>query len=123
MVDIPYRSLVGSLMYLAVCTRPDLSMAVSALSRCSQNPQMVHWEAAKRVLRYFKGTAGEGLGYSPGEEIEIWGYSDASYGSDEETKLRAVGLSHFQNSERGATKRNKCGRHCDVHSTQLFTLE
>ena len=86
MVDIPYRSLVGSLMYLAVCTRPDLSMAVSALSRYSQNPQMAHWEAAKRVLRYVKGTVGEGLGYSPGEEIAIWGYSDASYGSDEETK-------------------------------------
>ena len=50
-------------MYLAVCTRPDLSMAVSALSQYSQNPQMVHWEAAKRVLRYVKGTAGEGLGY------------------------------------------------------------
>ena len=65
MVDIPYRSLVGSLMYFAVCTRPDLSMAVSALSRYSLNPQMVHWEAAKRVLRYVKGTAGEGLGYSP----------------------------------------------------------
>ena len=34
MVDVPYRSLVGSSMYLAVCTRPDLSMALSSLSRC-----------------------------------------------------------------------------------------
>ena len=38
------------------------------------------------MLRYVKGTSGEGLGYSPGEEIAVWGYSDASYGSDEETK-------------------------------------
>ena len=42
MVDVPYRSLVGSLMYLAVCTRPHLSMAVSSLSRYSQNPKMEH---------------------------------------------------------------------------------
>ena len=42
MGDIPYRSVVGSLMYLAVCTRPDLSMAVSALSRYCQEPQPEH---------------------------------------------------------------------------------
>ena len=65
MVDIPYRSLVGSLMYLAVCTRPDLSMAVSSLSWYSQNPTMEDWEAAKRVLQYIKGTIGEGLAFSP----------------------------------------------------------
>ena len=73
MVDIPYRTVVGSLMYLAVCTRPDLSMAVSALSRYCQAPQPEHWEAAKRVLRYVKGTIGEGLGYSPREDLAIWG--------------------------------------------------
>lgn len=42
MVDIPYRSLVGSLMYLVVCTRPDLAMAVSSLSRYCQNLMMEH---------------------------------------------------------------------------------
>ena len=86
MDDIPYRSVVGSLMYLAVCTRPDLSMAVSALSKYCQAPQPQHWEAAKSVLRYVKGTAREGLGYSLGEDLALWGYSDASYGSDQETK-------------------------------------
>ena len=82
MAGIPYRSVVGSLMYLAVCTRPDLSIAVSALSSYCQAPQPEHWEAEKRVLRYVQGTAGEGLGYSPGEDLAVWGYSDASYGSD-----------------------------------------
>ena len=38
------------------------------------------------MLRYVKGTAGEGLGYSPREDLAVWGYSDASYGSDQETK-------------------------------------
>ena len=51
MAGIPYRSAVGSLMYLAVCTRPDLAMAVSALSSYCQSPQPEHWEDVKRVLR------------------------------------------------------------------------
>ena len=42
MADIPYRSVVGSLIYLAVCTRPDLSMVVSALGRYCQAPQPKH---------------------------------------------------------------------------------
>lgn len=67
MSDIPYQSLVGSLMYLAVCTRPDLA-AVSLLNWYSQNP-MEHWEVAKRVLRYIKGTVSEGLAYNLGEEV------------------------------------------------------
>lgn len=75
MADVPYRSLVGSLMYLAVYTRPDLtdlSMAISALSRfCQKNPQPVNWKAAKRVLRYVKGTVGDGLGYSLGEDLAV----------------------------------------------------
>ena len=92
MAEVPYRSLVGSMMYLAVCTRPDLAMAVSTLSRYCQNPKMEHWEAAKRVLRYIKGTVGEGLAYSPGEEVAVWGYSDASYGSDDKTKRGRSGF-------------------------------
>ena len=67
-------------------------MAVSSLSRYSQNPRMEHWEAAKRVLRYLKGTVGEGIAYSPGEEIAVWGYSDASDGSDNKTKRGRSGF-------------------------------
>ena len=89
---IPYRSLVGSLMYLAVCTRPDLAMGVSTLSRFCQDPGMLHWEAAKRLLRYVKGSAGDGLLYGKGEEVGLWGYSDASYGSDPETKRGRSGF-------------------------------
>ena len=58
-------------MYLAISTRPDLSMAISALSRFCHNPQADHWEAAKMVLRYIKGTVWEGLGYSLGEDLAV----------------------------------------------------
>ena len=52
----PYRELIGSLMFLMTQTRPDLSYAMSALSRYLHNFDESHWKAAKRVLRYIKGT-------------------------------------------------------------------
>ena len=44
MVDIPYRSAIGSVMYLATCARPDIAAAVSKLSKFSQNLEVAHWE-------------------------------------------------------------------------------
>ncbi len=49
-----YQSAIGSLMYLSVGTRPDITYAVSSLSRYSTKE---HWSAVKRVLKYLKGTA------------------------------------------------------------------
>ena len=85
MAEFPYRSVVGSLMYLAVCTRPDICQAVSELSRFNNNPGRVHWEGAKRVLRYLKGSAGVGLLYTGGESADLWGYVDASHASCPDT--------------------------------------
>ena len=56
-ISLPYRSLVGSLMYLYQATRPDISFAVNILSRFSNCYQQEHWNAGKRVLRYLRGTA------------------------------------------------------------------
>ena len=85
MENIPYRSAIGSLMYLATCTRPDLAAAVSEHSKFSQNPGIAHWEGVKRVLRYVSGTVGDGLLYKRGAQIEVWGYSDAGHAGDYET--------------------------------------
>ncbi|KAI5116503.1 hypothetical protein M0805_000605 [Coniferiporia weirii] len=51
----PYSQLVSSLMYLAICTRPDIAYAVGVLGRFSSNPGQAHWRAAKHLLRYLKG--------------------------------------------------------------------
>lgn len=51
-----YRNLIGCLMYIAVCTRPDIAHAVSMLSQFNDCYSEAHWKAAKRVLRYLKGT-------------------------------------------------------------------
>lgn len=54
--DVPYGELIGSLMYLSVGTRPDISFSVSKLSKYLDNPSNEHWLLAKRILRYLKGT-------------------------------------------------------------------
>ena len=61
MTHVPYASAVGSLMYAMVCTRPNLSQAVSMVSRYMHDPGQGHWEAVKWTLRYIKGTIDVGL--------------------------------------------------------------
>jgi len=56
MQEKPYKELVGSLIYLANATRPDIAFISNVLSRYYSNPQQKHWIAAKRVIRYLKET-------------------------------------------------------------------
>ena len=79
MAAIPYRSAIGSLMYLAICTRPDISAAVSCLSPFNHNPGMAHWEGVQHVLRYLQGTSGEGICFKKGVSTALWGYCDSSH--------------------------------------------
>ena len=60
---VPYESVVGSLMYAMVCTRPDIAHAVGVLSRFMSNPGKEHWTAVKQVFRYLRGTSDYGLCY------------------------------------------------------------
>ena len=53
---IMYASVVGSLMYAQICTRPYISFAVGMLGKYQSNPRLDHWKAAKKVLRYLQGT-------------------------------------------------------------------
>jgi hypothetical protein len=76
MKNAPYREAIGSLMYAAVATRPDIAFAVSYLSQFLDNPGDAHWEAAKRVLRYLSGTKTYQLTYG-GERHDLEGYTDA----------------------------------------------
>jgi transposase InsO family protein len=82
MKKTPYREAIGSLMYASVATRPDITYAVSALSRFLDNPGSIHWEAAKRVLRYLSGTKDFTLTYGE-EHHDLTGYTDADGASHE----------------------------------------
>lgn len=96
----PYRELVGSLMYLTTCTRPDLAFSVGQLSRYVQNPTQQHIGAAKRVLRYLVGTKTQGIVYTrekPTEkkpELIIDGYCDSDWGNDPDTRKSITGFVH-----------------------------
>ncbi|KAF5383863.1 hypothetical protein D9615_003633 [Tricholomella constricta] len=76
MRDIPYHEAVGSLMYAALGTRPDIAFAVQTVSRFSTKPGPAHWEAVKRIFRYLKGTKDLWLVYG-GNSKELLGYADA----------------------------------------------
>ena len=67
-----YRQLVGILIYLTT-TIPDISYVVGILSRFMHKPCEGHWSAAKRVLRYLKGTQDFGLKYTKEEDIRLNG--------------------------------------------------
>ena len=71
-----YRSLIGSLLYLT-STRPDIVFAVNYLSRFMQNPSQTHHIAAKRVLRYLKGTLDFGVYYKRSTDANLLGYTDS----------------------------------------------
>jgi Reverse transcriptase (RNA-dependent DNA polymerase) len=90
---VPYREAIGSLLYLAVQTRPDISVAVSVLSKHVQEPKPCHWEGVKRVFRYLKGTGSHGLCYAATEQnhaLKI--YCDADWATDPEDRHSRSGV-------------------------------
>ncbi|CAI7922340.1 unnamed protein product [Closterium sp. NIES-54] len=80
----PYPELVGCLMYLMICTRPDLAYPLSILARyvAPGRHQPEHWEAAKRVLRYLCSTSGMGLVLGGRGPVVLTGHADASWVDD-----------------------------------------
>jgi hypothetical protein len=82
-----YQSIVGSLMYAMLCTRPDLAYAISQLSQFNAKPTSKHEAAAKRVLRYLKGTTDLGITYEKDKNgLSLEGYSDADWEANEDRK-------------------------------------
>jgi hypothetical protein len=79
LAKLPYRRLVGLLMYLAIATRPDVALAIQKLSQFMNCYREIHWNAAKRVVRYLKGTRTLQLRLGGREPANLLGFSDASY--------------------------------------------
>src|ERR1043165_4845071 len=78
----PYASAIGSIMYAMVCTRPDVSFALSACSTYQSDPGLVHWAAVKNILKYLRRTKELFLVYGGDEELLAKGYTDASFMTD-----------------------------------------
>ena len=83
MAKVPYASAVGSLMYCMVCTRPDISQALSVVCRYMHNPGKGHWQAVKWILRYILGTVDVGLVFEQDKMNHCAvGYVDSDYAGD-----------------------------------------
>ncbi|KAG6478457.1 hypothetical protein ZIOFF_061900 [Zingiber officinale] len=92
---IRFKSLVGSLRYLT-CTRPDILYEVGLVSRFMEEPKETHWKAAKRILRYVRGTMNHGLFYSHSNNSQLVGYSDIDWGGDcDDQRIEALPALHF----------------------------
>ena len=99
-----FRQIIGSLMYLMIGIRPDLAAAVSITSQFAANPTEKHLSAAKRILRYLKGTSGHALHLglqTPGDQepspphLHLYGYSDANCGNDIDSRKSTSGYIFF----------------------------
>ena len=90
-VDITlYLSIVGSLMFAALGTRPDISYSVTALSRYNVRPLQMHLTAAKRVLRYLKTTMGKKLHFPVDSKTTLHGLTDSDWAGRTSTR-KSVG--------------------------------
>ncbi|CAI7812770.1 unnamed protein product [Closterium sp. NIES-54] len=89
----PYPELVGCLMYLMTCTRPDLAYPLSILARyvAPGRHRPEHMDAAKRVLRYLCSTSGMGLVLGGRRPVVLKGHADASWADDQATQQSSQG--------------------------------
>jgi hypothetical protein len=93
MKSVPYINAVGSLMYLAVSTRPDIAYSVGVLCRFNANPGVAHWKAVKHLFRYLQGTLDVKLTYSPSSSPELFtSYTDADHGGNPDNGRSTTGF-------------------------------
>lgn len=90
MEEKPYRELIGCLMYLSHMTRPDICFPVCLLSRFNHNPGEKHWTAAKRILRYLKGTKDKKLTFIK-DTLDLVGYCDSDHAGNMDDRRSTSG--------------------------------
>lgn len=90
--NVPYRQIIGSLMYLTVSTRPDIAFIVGKLCQHLDNPSFDHWYAAKRVLAYLKATSDHGIVYYGASDPILRVFTDADYAMCVDTRKSTSGV-------------------------------
>ena len=87
---VPYASTVGSLMYVMLCTRPDICYAVGMINRYQSNPGSKHWIVVKHILKYLKRTRDYVLIYGS-EDLTPIGYINSDFQSDKDSRKSTSG--------------------------------
>ena len=85
MVGKLYRELVSMLSWLALGSCPDITFTMGMLTHFDHNPGCAHWEAAKCVLHYLKGTRGWHLTLG-GNQLEVSAYTEADWGNNHDDR-------------------------------------
>ncbi|XP_070013459.1 secreted RxLR effector protein 161-like [Nicotiana sylvestris] len=92
-----YKGIIGSLLYLTAC-RIDIVFSMGLYARFQSNPNESHLKAAKRILRYLKGTQDLVLYYPSGDNFNLIGYADADYAGYLVDRKSTSGMAHFLRS-------------------------
>lgn len=104
-----YRQLIGSLMFVMLGSRPDLAFTVTVLSRFLENPHQNHWKAAKRVLRYLKGTKDLALVYRSAQLNSLSVYSDADWANSNDRKsVSGIAIFYSNNLIHWTSRKQNC---------------
>ena len=85
-----YRSAIGNLLYLAICTRLDIIYPVSKAARKSKNPNMEDWHNVIKIFKYLKGTINYALNFTRDSNIQA--FTDADYAGDLDTRRSTTGF-------------------------------
>lgn len=92
-----FKSIIGGFRYL-VHTRPDVAYSVGIVSRFMKRPTLLHQNAAKRILRYVKGTINLGLIYTRDSQNNILtGYSDSDLAGHVDDRKSTKGMAFYLN--------------------------
>ncbi|KMQ92976.1 hypothetical protein RF55_6975 [Lasius niger] len=90
-VNAPYKEAIGSLLYLAMVSRPDIAYAVNTVSQYAEKLTKEHWNAVKRIIKYIKGTIDYGIKFEKNQNLELRAYSDAGFAGDKATRRSTTG--------------------------------
>ena len=91
MSKVSYASAIGSLMYVMVCTRPNIAHVVGVVSKFMSRSRKQHWEAVKWILRYLKGSSNTCLCFT-GASLKLQGYVDVDFAGDIYSKKSTTGF-------------------------------
>jgi hypothetical protein len=90
MKTVPYRQAIGSLMFAAVCSRPDILFEVCKCAQFCENPGKAHWTRVKRIMRFIKGTLDWKITYSRTPD-HLLGFCDSDWAGCLDTRRSTTG--------------------------------
>jgi len=95
--SLPYRELIGSILFIARTTRRDIAFAVNKMAQFTSGYTSTHWLCGKGILRYLKGTMGMEIQYRPNSKILLRGYTDSDYAGSQHDRKSTTGFIYMLN--------------------------